>query len=185
MPHHKTKRSLMGRIPTLLLIAVAVLGAFALIAAVKAHARECASYGIRYVHREFPEYSYRERYCRRWVREEEYGPRVYGYERREREGDRVHCHAMQRVVGNQHLTPDGAKKAADEAWAGDVRFRFGELYMALENARHVVYTCSRSSIKEGGVTTLGQSLTRCELEATPCRAPRSDPLPPPQDRDER
>ena len=27
-------------------------------------------------------------------------------------------------------------------------------------------------IKEGGVTTLGQSLTRCEIEAQPCHPPR-------------
>lgn len=115
------------------------------------------------------------------------GPsRVYGYERREVEVERRHCpHPMLRQVGNQHLTVDGAKKAADDAWAGDVRFRHGEVFMDLNNARDVTYTCSRSSIKEGGVTTLGQSLTRCEIRGTPCKAPRSQPLPPPEDRDER
>lgn len=123
-------------------------------------------------------------------RRQHYAPRVYGYTRRDDDeddrGHRGHCpHPLLRVVGNQHLTVDGAKKAADEAWAGDVRFRHGEIYMDLNNARTVVYTCSRSSIKEGGVTTLGQTLTRCEIQATPCRAPRSKPLPPPEDRDER
>ena len=67
---------------------------------------------------------------------------------------------------------DGAKKAANDAWAGTVRFHLGEKYMDLGNAKHLVYTCSRSSIKEGGVTTLGQTLNRCEIEATPCRPQR-------------
>lgn len=113
----------------------------------------------------------------RWVRI--YRPPVYGYEHREyelsRNVDRRHCKDVRRVVGNQHLTVDGAKKAADEAWAGDVRFRYGELFMALNNARDISYTCSRSSIKEGGVTTLGQTLSRCELQAIPCAALRTEP----------
>ena len=75
-------------------------------------------------------------------------------------------------MGDQHLTVDGAKKAANDSWAGTVRFHLGEKYMDLSNARHIVYTCSRSSIKEGGVTTLGQTLTRCEIEAQPCHPQR-------------
>ena len=75
-------------------------------------------------------------------------------------------------MGDQHLTVDGAKKAANDAWAGTVRFHLGEKYMDLSNARRVVYTCSRSSIKEGGVTTLGQTFTRCEIEALPCHPQR-------------
>jgi len=56
--------------------------------------------------------------------------------------------------------------------AGTVRFHLGEKFMDLANARNIVYTCSRSSIKEGGVTTLGQTLNRCEVEAQPCHPPR-------------
>ena len=82
------------------------------------------------------------------------------------------CREIRRAVGDQHLTVDGAKKAANDAWAGTVRFHLGEKFMDLTNARHIVYTCSRSSIKEGGVTTLGQSLTRCEIEAQPCHPAR-------------
>jgi hypothetical protein len=100
--------------------------------------------------------------------------RVYGYVRREGgdEGGGNVCRDVRRAVGDQHLTVDGAKKAANDAWAGTVRFHLGEKYMDLSNARHIVYTCSRSSIKEGGVTTLGQSLTRCEIEAQPCHPQR-------------
>lgn len=95
--------------------------------------------------------------------------RVYGYTRRERDDGGERCKALRRAVGQQHLTVDGAKKEANDAWAGTVRFHHGEKYLDLSNAREVTYTCSRSSIKEGGVTTLGQTLTRCEIEAVPCR----------------
>ncbi len=101
------------------------------------------------------------------------GTRVYSYERRETIEESGHnCREIRRAVGDQHLTVDGAKKAANDSWAGTVRFHLGEKFMDLNNARHIVYTCSRSSIKEGGVTTLGQSLTRCEIEATPCHPAR-------------
>lgn len=100
--------------------------------------------------------------------------RVYSYVRRDTDDDDRGglCRETRRAVGDQHLTVDGAKKAANDAWAGTVRFHLGEKYMDLSNARRIVYTCSRSSIKEGGVTTLGQSLTRCEIEAVPCHPQR-------------
>lgn len=82
------------------------------------------------------------------------------------------CRNVYKGVGNQHLTVDGAKQAADEVWAGTVRFHIGEKFMDLSNARRVTYTCSRSSIKEAGLSTLGQTLTRCEIEANPCAASR-------------
>jgi hypothetical protein len=98
--------------------------------------------------------------------------RVYGYVRREDDDGGGFCRDIRRAVGDQHLTVEGAKKAANDAWAGTVRFHLGEKFMDLSNARHIVYTCSRSSIKEGGVTTLGQSLNRCEIEAQPCHPPK-------------
>jgi hypothetical protein len=98
--------------------------------------------------------------------------RVYSYVRREGGEEGHGCRDTRRAVGDQHLTVDGAKKAANDAWAGTVRFHLGEKFMDLSNARHIVYTCSRSSIKEGGVTTLGQTLTRCEIEAQPCHPQR-------------
>ena len=98
--------------------------------------------------------------------------RVYSYERREIVEEGPGCRDVRRAVGDQHLTVDGAKKAANDAWAGAVRFHLGEKFMDLSYARNIVYTCSRSSIKEGGVTTLGQTLTRCEIEAQPCHPPR-------------
>jgi hypothetical protein len=101
-----------------------------------------------------------------------HGTRVYSYVRREGGEEGHGCRDVRRAVGDQHLTVDGAKKAANDSWAGTVRFHLGEKFMDLSNARHIVYTCSRSSIKEGGVTTLGQTLTRCEIEAQPCHPQR-------------
>ena len=98
--------------------------------------------------------------------------RVYSYEQREVAEQGHNCRDIKRAVGDQHLSVDGAKKAANDSWAGTVRFHLGEKFMDLNNAKHIVYTCSRSSIKEGGVTTLGQSLTRCEIEAQPCHPAR-------------
>ena len=100
------------------------------------------------------------------------GTRVYSYVHRERYDEPAGCREMRRAVGDQHLTVDGAKKAANDSWSGTVRFHLGEKFMDLNNARNISYTCSRSSIKEGGVTTLGQSLTRCEIEAQPCHPAR-------------
>jgi hypothetical protein len=122
-------------------------------------------------------------YCyrpRRYAQVQRDATRVYAYERREEREERRElaeenaraCRDTRRAVGDQHLTVDGAKKAANESWAGTVRFHLGEKFMDLSNARNIVYTCSRSSIKEGGVTTLGQSLTRCEIEAQPCHPAR-------------
>ncbi len=80
------------------------------------------------------------------------------------------CRDVRRAVGEQHITTEGAKKQANESWAAHVRFHHGEKFIDLANAKHAVYTCSRSSIKEAGtsVTTLGQQFNRCELEAVPC-----------------
>jgi hypothetical protein len=127
-------------------------------------------------------YVHRYRYVRQRIRNHAYylperePTRVYGYARRDddrddRGGD---CKPVRRMVGQQALSVDGAKKEANEAWAAAVRFHHGEKYLDLANARRITYSCSRSSIKEAGtsVTTLGQSFTRCEIEATPCRPQR-------------
>lgn len=141
-------------------------------------------YRCSYVQRSYPAYDHwtgqvvtRYRYVRQCHRNHTYylpedaPTRVYGYARRDDDRD---CKPMIRVVGQQALTVDGAKKEANEAFAAMARFHHGEKYLDLANARRLTYTCSRSSIKEAGtsVTTLGQSFTRCEIEAIPCRPPR-------------
>lgn len=139
-------------------------------------------YRCSYVQRSYPAYDSwtgqvvtRYRYVRQCYRNHAYREptRVYSYVRREDDRE-DRCKPVRRVVGQQALSVDGAKKEANEAWAASVRFHHGEKYLDLANARHVTYSCSRSSIKEAGtsVTTLGQAFTRCEIEAVPCRPPR-------------
>ncbi len=96
------------------------------------------------------------------------GPQVRGYTWRADDDDRDYrgCRDTKRVVGNQHLTVNGAKAEADKAWIQSIRFYYGEVFMSLENAKDVKYTCSRSSVGE----TLGQTFNRCEIEAKPCKA---------------
>lgn len=149
-----------------------LLLAGALLAAPDAYGqtRQCVEWGRRHVCSEqWPYDRCRwQRYCVRhnWVAG--YEQRYDDDDRRKFRGDRSECKAIRRVTGDQHLTVDGAKKAANDAWSGAVRFYHGERFMDLSNAREIAYDCSRSSIKEGGVTTLGQSLQRCEVAAIPC-----------------
>ncbi len=175
--------TLLGRFLTIALLGLLLVPS-------QSEARECARYGIRYVQREWPLYSYRERYCVRWHENFTYRlpeGETYSYlpprwnDDEDRRSGR-HCREVRKAVGDQHLTTEGAKKAANEAWAATVRFHLGEKWIDLNNARHIVYTCSRSSIKEAGasVTTLGQALNRCELQAIPCA-----PLPEKEGREER
>jgi hypothetical protein len=160
-------------------------GALGLLLARQARAEE---YRCSYVQRSYPAYDHwsgqvvtRYRYVRQCYRNHVYHyperepTRVYGYTRRDDDDDRGgDCKPVRRMVGQQALSVDGAKKEANEAWAAAVRFHHGEKYLDLANARRVTYSCSRSSIKEAGasITTLGQSFTRCEIEATPCRPQR-------------
>ena len=135
-----------------------------------AQRRFCAHYGwdgscVRYRYERRRVHHYREPAPIRY-----YAAPRYDEER----DDRGRCHDVRKAVGDQHLTVDGAKKAANDAWAGTVRFHLGESAMDLSNAREITYVCSRSSIKEAGssITTLGQALTRCEISAQPCRPPK-------------
>jgi hypothetical protein len=120
----------------------------------------------RYVQKRYPNHTY-------------YLPetRVYSYVRRDdddRHEDRHRRHQCKdriRIVGDQHLTVDGAKGAADKAWSQTVRFYHGERFMDVANASGAAYTCSRSSVGE----TLGQVFNRCELEAKPCAPQRQEP----------
>ena len=49
-------------------------------------------------------------------------------------GRQQQCREVRKAVGDQHLTVDGAKKQANEAWAAAVRFHHGEKFIDLANA---------------------------------------------------
>ena len=87
------------------------------------------------------------------------------------------CRTEVRREGNEHLTESAAKKAAEVAWMGAVRFRDGERYMAIENARDVKYSCVRSSVGDtalgAAASSVGANYHRCQMAAHPCQAPET------------
>lgn len=78
------------------------------------------------------------------------------------------CQAAFRTVGDQAITVEGAREAAEKAFSQQTRFTHGERYQDISNARDAGYECVRSSI--GSVA--GAVFYRCELRARPCMAPQ-------------
>ena len=64
--------------------------------------------------------------------------------------------------GDQRTTEPWAKTAADKAWVQSARFKYGELFSDMKNARGIAYECVTT-----GPTGL---LHRCEITGFPCRA---------------
>jgi hypothetical protein len=77
------------------------------------------------------------------------------------------CLDTVRVVGSQWVAEEGAEDSAKKAFMEEVRWRHGESFMSIDNARDYEKRCSRSSVGEA----VGQTLVRCEIAARPCRPP--------------
>jgi hypothetical protein len=75
------------------------------------------------------------------------------------------CESRLTVVGEQHVSVNGAKDEAKKAFSQTARWRYGERVMDVDHARDVKFECGRSSV--GSV--VGQVFHRCELTARPCR----------------
>src|SRR3990170_9140788 len=93
------------------------------------------------------------------------GTRVKAFVKRVEDDRR--CLDVQRGVGTQWVTMDGAEDAAKKDWMETVRYDFGEKFMSIDHAQDYRHACSRSSV--GNVA--GQVFFRCEVKARPCRAP--------------
>lgn len=78
------------------------------------------------------------------------------------------CAAPLTREGDQYTTVNGAKEEADKAWMQAARWKMGEIFMDISHAEAVGYSCGRSSV--GSVA--GNVFYRCEVTATPCRAPK-------------
>lgn len=81
-------------------------------------------------------------------------------------GRGVVCHPRRRVVGNEEGSKDKARRAAEDAWMGAVRYDYGERFQNLNHARDVRHHCDPSS----KTLYLNRVRFRCVIEATPCRA---------------
>ena len=77
------------------------------------------------------------------------------------------CHSRRRVVGEERTSKEKARRAADDAWMGAVRYDHGERFQDLNHAKDVRHNCDPSSTS----SILKRVHFRCVVEATPCRAP--------------
>lgn len=131
--------------------------------------------------------------CRRWrvpVRDYDEGPRVYGYERREREREYYSAPNLHPVpyygprckdrivtaVGFEYANPDRALKSAQLVYASTVRQEYGEMYQEITEARDVLTLCTQASVNDTQIGKLGEAvfgenaiLKRCKIWARPCR----------------
>jgi hypothetical protein len=80
------------------------------------------------------------------------------------------CQPRRRVVGIERTSMNKAKRAADDAWMGAVRYDHGERFQDLNNAKDVRHNCDPST-PVSPATIIKKIYFRCVVEATPCRAP--------------
>ena len=115
------------------------------------------------------------------------GTRVYGYvstgpQQVQRDLlSNVECFPPFESISVEANTEDGAWKDAQRNWENAVRWKYGERFMSVANARDVVKQCSRSSgnqsvagrIAENVATAMGQDgyKHRCQIRARACMAP--------------
>lgn len=89
----------------------------------------------------------------------------------DRAEESYHCKPPLKAVGDQALSEDTARTAAEKHWMANARWEFGERFMDFKNAKVDRVECSRSSVPPtNGV--VGQVLPnehRCEIIARPCR----------------
>lgn len=85
--------------------------------------------------------------------------------------DVMHCKPPLTTVGDQALSEDTARTAAEKHWMANVRWRDGEKYMDFKNAKVDRIECSRSSVPvtNGVVGSVLPNEHRCEIIARPCR----------------
>lgn len=85
--------------------------------------------------------------------------------------DVLHCKPPLTTVGDQALSEDTARTAAEKHWMANVRWRDGEKYMDFKNAKVDRVECSRSSVPvtNGVVGSVLPNEHRCEIIARPCR----------------
>ena len=91
--------------------------------------------------------------------------------RHEKLEESSHCKAPLQAVGDQALSEDTARTAAEKHWMANVRWRDGEKYMDFNNAKVERIECSRSSVPvtNGVVGSVLPNEHRCEITARPCR----------------
>lgn len=80
------------------------------------------------------------------------------------------CQLRRRVVGVEKTSRAQARRAADDAWMGAVRYDHGERFQDLNHAKDVRHNCDPSTPVSPAVL-IKKTYFRCVVEATPCRGP--------------
>ena len=85
--------------------------------------------------------------------------------------DESHCKPAIKAVGDQALSEDTARTAAEKHWMATTRWQAGERFMDFKNAKVIHIECSRSSVPvtNGVVGSVLPNEHRCEIIARPCR----------------
>lgn len=113
----------------------------------------------------------RDCHIRYFHRNPRHQPKVYSYEQRD-PGPR--CNTYVSATGEERYGAERAKEAATAAWMERVRYLYGVRYMDTRNARHLEFSCGRSSTgnraSEKTAEVAGRFLEQCELRAQPCKA---------------
>ena len=86
------------------------------------------------------------------------------------------------VLSTEHTQEENAREAARKLWMATSQWKYGGQYMAIENARDVLWRCSASNAHDtisgriaesvGKLTGREGQNVRCALWAVPCKAQR-------------
>lgn len=92
-------------------------------------------------------------------------PPLHGHYDRDRDRDELRVDARCRqdfqAAGDQALTEQGARDAAEKAFQQEIRFAYGELWADPSHAQDKTFLCVKSSVG-GGL------FHRCRMRAKPC-----------------
>lgn len=93
----------------------------------------------------------------------------------------VECFPTLESISVEANTEDGAWKDAQRNWENAVRWKYGERFLAITNARDIVKQCSRSSGNQSVAGRITETVAnavgadgykhRCQIRARPCMAP--------------
>ncbi len=91
--------------------------------------------------------------------------RPHGHVHSDRDRDELRhdtrCRADFQAAGDQALTEQGARDAAEKAFQQEIRFAYGELWADPSHAQDKTFLCVKSSVG-GGL------FHRCRMKAKPC-----------------
>ena len=97
---------------------------------------------------------------------------------------RTTCMQPVNAISHERLTSENAWEDARRTWMNAVRWAYGERFMAIEHAEHVVRLCNISAASQNVTGRIGEAVRdaigteaggnrwRCEITAQPCMAPR-------------